>query len=222
MLMLDARRFARDGERGDLVLATSLGEAKGGVAMAAAVGVALSHARPSVLVAELGVSGRRGPTMLAAGAARELEDALRSDGLEPVAARGRVCWLGLASSEDALAELARALDALPEGGARRGASSRRPVAGGAGRADSDARRGAPAGRPSGRSLADRDDRDRAPRARHCRPGGLATARARRGTTGVAGLEAGGAASQRSARLARGIGGRRPAPENARCTGGSAR
>jgi hypothetical protein len=62
----------------DLVLATSLGEAKGGLAVAAAVGVALSRARPSVLVVELGGPGRRGPTMLAAGAARELEDALRS------------------------------------------------------------------------------------------------------------------------------------------------
>ena len=74
----------------DLVLATSLGEAKGGLAVAAAVGVALSRARPSVLVVELGGPGRRGPTMLAAGAARELEDALRSDGFERVAARGRV------------------------------------------------------------------------------------------------------------------------------------
>jgi hypothetical protein len=48
----------------DLVLATSLGEAKGGLAIAAAVAVSVSHARPSVLVAELGASGRRGATML--------------------------------------------------------------------------------------------------------------------------------------------------------------
>ena len=95
------------------MLATSLGEAKGGLAVAAAVGVALSRARPSVLVAELGAPGRRGPTMLAAGAARELEDALRSDGFERVAARGRVCWLGLGSGDDALAELGRAVAALP-------------------------------------------------------------------------------------------------------------
>src|SRR3954470_4625899 len=97
----------------DVVLATSLGEAKGGLAVAAAVGVALSRARPSVLVAELGGSGRRGPTMLAAAAARELEDSLRSEGFERVAARGRVCWLALGSGEDGLPELERAVEVLP-------------------------------------------------------------------------------------------------------------
>ena len=79
--------MSSDRAAADLVLATSLGEANGGPAVAAAVGVALSRARPSVLVAELGATGRRGPTMLAAGAARELEDSLRSDGFERAAAR---------------------------------------------------------------------------------------------------------------------------------------
>src|SRR4051794_2729060 len=90
-----AARSAADSFGADLVLATSLGDAKGGLAVAAAVGVALSHSRSGVLVADVAPDARRGPTMLAASAARELEDALRGEGFERVAARGRMCWLGL-------------------------------------------------------------------------------------------------------------------------------
>src|SRR5215216_1484663 len=56
----------------ELVLATTLGDAKGGLAVAAAMGVAASSGRPVVLLAELGAGGGRGPTMLAAASAREL------------------------------------------------------------------------------------------------------------------------------------------------------
>ena len=193
----------------DLVLATSLGEAKGGLAVAAAVGVALSRARPSVLVVELGGPGRRGPTMLAAGAARELEDALRSDGFERVAARGRVCWLGLGSGDDALAELGRAVAALsPEAVAvahlpaglwqsALGGPMGRPVAALL-RADL----------PVDRSLTAMtviELRARGVPVRVAsRPLGRVAAR-----RALAGLEAGGAASQRSARLARGLEARGP-------------
>jgi len=57
-------------DRPDLILATSLGEAKGGLAVAAAVAVAFSHERPATLFVEFGAGGRRGPTMLASGSAR--------------------------------------------------------------------------------------------------------------------------------------------------------
>jgi hypothetical protein len=100
----------------DLVLATTLGEAKGGLAIAAAVAVTLSHQRPSVLLAELGSNGGRGPTMLAAAMARELEDALRRQGFAHVAARGRLCWLGVDTGEDALDKVRGAVDELPAGG----------------------------------------------------------------------------------------------------------
>jgi hypothetical protein len=105
----------RPDDRRGLILATSLGEAKGGLAVAAAVAVALSHRHPSVLLVELGTSGRRGPTMLASGSARELEDALRAEDFDRIAARGRLCWLGLGADEAALGELGRAIEPLPDG-----------------------------------------------------------------------------------------------------------
>ena len=168
----------------DLVLATSLGEAKGGLAAAAAVGVALSRARPSVLVVELGGPGRRGPTMLAAGAARELEDALRSDGFEWVAA---------------LPPEAVAVAHLPAGmwQSALGGPMGRPVAALL-RADL----------PVDRSLTAMtviELRARGVPVRVAsRPLGRVAAR-----RALAGLEAGGAASQRSARLARGLEARGP-------------
>jgi len=200
----------------DLVLATSLGEAKGGVAMAAAVGVSVSHARAAVLVAELGASARRGATMLASGAARELEDTLRSAGLE-AAARGRVCWASMGSGEEALAELARAVELLPAGGlavAHVPAALWQPALAGSVhwpvaallRADL----------PGDRSLTAMTVIELRARGLPVRVasrplGRVASRRA------LAGLEAGGVASQRSARLARGIGavsphsGRSPRP-----------
>jgi Transglycosylase SLT domain/D-alanyl-D-alanine carboxypeptidase len=99
-----------------LVLATTLGEAKGGLAIAAAVAVTLSHQHPSVLLLELGANGKRGPTMLAAATARELEDALRGKGFAHVAARGRLCWLGVGKGDESLDALRGAIDGLPAGG----------------------------------------------------------------------------------------------------------
>jgi hypothetical protein len=98
------------------VLATSLGEAKGGVAVATAVAVTLSRQHAPVLLVELDPAPSRGPTMLAAAGARDLEDALRQEAFERVAARGRLCWLGLEADAGALGELMRAIDALPGGG----------------------------------------------------------------------------------------------------------
>jgi hypothetical protein len=101
-----------------LVLATDLGEARGGLAVAAAVGVAAAvEEEPGkasgVLLAELGAERGRGPTMLASAPARELEARLREAGLERVAARGRLCWLGLPATEEALGDLPRVLEAVP-------------------------------------------------------------------------------------------------------------
>ena len=110
-----AQMGARSGG-GRLILATSLGEAKGGLAVAAAVAVALGCRHPSVLLAELGADGTRGPTMLAAGSARELEDALRHEGFDRVAARGRLCWLGLSEDEEPLGDVKRVTDVLPDEG----------------------------------------------------------------------------------------------------------
>jgi Transglycosylase SLT domain/D-alanyl-D-alanine carboxypeptidase len=102
-----------------LVLATDLGEARGGLAVAAAVGVGVAieeepRRASGVLLAELGVERGRGPTMLASAPARELEERLRETGHERVAARGRLCWLGLAGTEEALTDdLPRAFAAVP-------------------------------------------------------------------------------------------------------------
>ena len=107
------------GSRGcaSLLLATDVGEAKGGLAVAAAIAVALAVEEPvrasGVLLAELGGERGRGPTMLASAPARELEEGLREAGLERVAARGRLCWLGLPATVEALGELPRVLAAVP-------------------------------------------------------------------------------------------------------------
>ena len=106
------------GRRASLVLATDLGEAGGGLAVAAAVGVAVAVDQPErasgVLLAELGAERGRGPTMLASAPARELEERLRQIGYERVAARGRLCWVGLGGTEEALTEdLPRTLEAVP-------------------------------------------------------------------------------------------------------------
>ncbi len=204
--------------RRELVLATSLGEAKGGLAVAAAVGVVLSSERPAVLLGELGASDRRPPTMLAAARARELEDALRAEGFDRAAARGRLCWLCLEPATDALDEMRRAVDALPH---RALAIAHLPA--GLWRAALSGAVPPPAGALLRADLA----RDRslaamsvielraagvpvrvAPRA----PGRIASRRA------LAGLEAGGAASRRASRLARGLMTRRPYPSASRLDG----
>ena len=86
-----------------LILAGELPGAGGGFALAAAVAVALATTRDrapvaggdgTVVLVEVGLRPRRGPTMLAAEGARELERSLREAGLA-AAARGRIAWLGL-------------------------------------------------------------------------------------------------------------------------------
>lgn len=98
-----------------LVLATGGGDAGGVLASAAAVAVAAAAEEgngrpPGVVVAEVGAGSRRGPTMLASVGARGLERALRRAGFR-AAARGSLCWLGLADGEDGLGQLESALAA---------------------------------------------------------------------------------------------------------------
>ncbi len=105
-----------------LVITTELGEAKGGLAVAAAVGVAISLQDPrsagGVLMTDLTAERGRGPTMLASAEARRLEDRLRDAGVDGVAARGRLCWLGLPGDQGALPGLSSLLDRLgPESAA---------------------------------------------------------------------------------------------------------
>jgi hypothetical protein len=95
--------------RSGSLLATELGGAGGGLAVAAAVGVALASTGRGVILAEIGGARGRGPTTLASGPARDLERVLRGQGFHRAAARGRLCWLGLPDGEESLAELARAL-----------------------------------------------------------------------------------------------------------------
>ncbi|HYY74466.1 MAG TPA: transglycosylase SLT domain-containing protein [Solirubrobacterales bacterium] len=100
------------------VIATELGEAKGGLAVSAAVAMILAASRAggacAALLAELGPERDRAPTLLASGPARELEQSLGRIGFERVAARGRLCWVGLPATREALSDLSEALDDLPQ------------------------------------------------------------------------------------------------------------
>jgi hypothetical protein len=202
--------------RTPLMLATDLGEARGGLAVAAAVGVAVAvedepGKASGVLLAELGAERGRGPTMLASAQARELEERLRDAGFERVAARGRLCWLGLPATEEALGDLPRVLEAVPAASLaivhlparlwplaleRRGLRPRAGLL----RADLPTDRALAA-----LAVAELRER-RLPVRVAARPlGRVASRRA------VAGLEVGGAVARRVGRLARGLDGRAGAP-----------
>ena len=205
--------------------------AGGGLAWAAAVAIALAREADgarlaggdgAVLLVEVGAERARGPTMLAADRARELERELRAAGFE-AAARGRLGWARIAAEEGWIERVGEALElcagtaraavvstaaGADPGGARR-RTARRPrrcCCGPSSRASARSRRSRWA------SSAPRGLRTRiAPRA----AGRVATRRA------LAGIDPGGEASRRSARLARGLlgAGRRarasPGPAGAR-------
>ncbi len=97
-----------------VLVASELGRASGGLALAASVAVAAARlgegADPlPVLLVELGAGTGRGPTMLASRAARGLERSLRAAGYQRVAARGALCWLGLPPGAEGVARAAEAL-----------------------------------------------------------------------------------------------------------------
>ncbi len=106
------------------VLAGALPGADGAAATAAALAVALAADDDSAaaaggdgatVVIELGAGRRRGPTMIAAESARELERRLRDAGFH-ASARGRLAWVALERDEDWRERLAESL-ALASGAA---------------------------------------------------------------------------------------------------------
>jgi hypothetical protein len=108
----------------ELILAGGLPGANGDLATAAAVAVAISsdpgrepdeEAGRGVLFAELGAERGRGPTMLAADAARGLERELRGAGFE-ASARGRLTWLRLGADLGWPDRLRLALEQTPGAG----------------------------------------------------------------------------------------------------------
>ena len=104
-----------DGDRidsGPLILSTELAGAGGGLAAAAGVAVAIAEPPATALLVELGGARGRRPTTLASHAAGEVETRLRDRGFA-ACARGRLCWLSLEGGEDGLLRLAAARDLAP-------------------------------------------------------------------------------------------------------------
>jgi soluble lytic murein transglycosylase-like protein len=96
-----------------LVLATSLGDASGGPALAAALAVALARGREAAVFARPAERAPR-PTLLASRGARELERSLREAGFE-AAARGAYCEVRVPGEEgaEALARVRSASGGAP-------------------------------------------------------------------------------------------------------------
>jgi len=195
--------------RPPVVLATSVAGAGGGVAVAAAVGVAAATGAEdrSALLIDVDPPARaRGPTVLASDGARALEDRLRGLGspFEAAAARGHLCYLPLPAHDDPLGLVAELLEQEPSAAvvivhlpqrlwAQALEDPRLHPAGGLMCAELPADRALVA-------LAVRELHERGVRARVAgRPlGHVASRRA------LAGIEPGGAASRRAARLAHGL------------------
>jgi hypothetical protein len=192
-----------------VILTTAIGSSGGAASLAAAVGVAVAGRSGGGAVLLIDVeppSRRRGPTVLASDSARELEDRVRGLGgpFAGAAARGHLCYLALPAAEDPLAPVADLLEReLPAAAVivhvpgrlwpRAVADPRLRARSGLMRADLPADRALAA-------LAVRELHDRGLRAKVVsRPlGRVASRRA------LAGVEPGGAASGRAARLARGL------------------
>jgi transglycosylase-like protein with SLT domain/D-alanyl-D-alanine carboxypeptidase-like protein/putative Flp pilus-assembly TadE/G-like protein len=94
-----------------VVIATAVGDAGGGAALAAAVGVvrAVASGRAALVADFAPREGRLGPTLLASTEARRLEELLRERGLEAAAARGHLCSLQMKDEAASLDALAAAL-----------------------------------------------------------------------------------------------------------------
>ena len=100
--------------RPPIVVASDLGAARGGLAVAAAVAVELAGERGGALLVDAGERGRLGATMLASARARAVEDALRGHGFDRAAARGRLCMLSLSAGQDAVPRLLEAVEVASE------------------------------------------------------------------------------------------------------------
>jgi hypothetical protein len=210
-LAADEPAPARAGSRAPVVMAGELPGAAGGLAAAAAVAVALARREEgdaadgpgAALLVELGAARGRGPTMLAAEGARELERALRAAGFE-AAARGRLAWVTVDDSPGWAERVGECLDiggagvpaivVLPPAAWSAALADERIAASAALlRADLPAQRALAA-------LAVVESRAAGLRVRVASrsPGRVATRRA------LAGIDPGGEAGARAARLARGL------------------
>ena len=199
-----------------LIVSTEVGAAGDGASSAAALAVSLAQGDDDrcVVLAEAGAPARRRPTLLSSAAARDAEDRLEDRDLGPAAARGRICWIGL-DLDAAWPEHLRAIRAavadglviahLPPGAWRRAIDDPDlEVAGAMLRAD-------PRDELPLIALAVRDLRDRGVAVRVAtRPLGLVGAR-----RAMAGLDPGGPATGRMARIARALTGARPGPQKRR-------
>ena len=99
-----------------LVIATELGSPGDGVATAAALAVSIASrgertGGPGVPFVEVGGSVRRRPTLLSSAAARALEERVAAIGELRPAARGRICWVGLEAGEAWRVQLAAVIAA---------------------------------------------------------------------------------------------------------------
>ena len=199
----------RRGSGPPVILTTAIGGSGGGTSMGAAVAVAAGggEGSASALLVDLDPGHRtRGATVLASDSARELEDRLRALGgpFEAAAARGHLCYLPLPEDEDPLATVAELVaHKLPAAAvivhlpqelwARAIGDMRLRARSGLLRAELPADRALAA-------LAVRELHDRGLRAKVVSDplGRVASRRA------LAGVEPGGAASRRAARLARAL------------------
>jgi hypothetical protein len=195
-----------------LIVSTELPGAGGGLATAATVAVELARARGraeagSVLLADLSGERRPGPTMLAADSARELERRL-GDADVDAAARGRLVWMRL-DGDDWLRRLPVALEAareacacvlhLPAPGLHELLAEQAP------RVDAVLLRAALPAQRSLAALAVRELLDSGIRVRVAvrAPGRVGARRA------LAGIDPGGDAARRAARIAAGLSGDAP-------------
>src|SRR5215208_6391784 len=100
-----------------LIACTEGGSPGDGAAAAAALAVALAQENDGrcVVLAEAGAPARRRPTLLSSASARAAEDRLEDRDLGPAAARGRVCWVGLAVEDGWLKRLREICEAVADG-----------------------------------------------------------------------------------------------------------
>ena len=188
------------------VLCGELPGAGGGLPTAAALAVTLAGEpgeRGAVLLIDASGDSGRGPTMLASAAARDLERTMRGAGFE-AAARGRVAWASLGATEREPERIGECVDAA---GAVRAVLIVLPVeiwpallARDAVRVDAVLLRASLPAQRALAALAVRELRAGGLRVRiaACGPGRVGTRRA------LAGVDPGGEAARRSARLARGL------------------
>jgi hypothetical protein len=100
-----------------LIASTEVGSAGDGAASAAALAVSLAPGddHRAVVLAEAGAPARRRPTLLSSASARRAEARLEAAGLGPAAARGRVCWVGIELDDGWPQRLREVGESVPEG-----------------------------------------------------------------------------------------------------------